>query len=165
MTGISKATQEAVRASLHPELAQRMDRVLKACGGRLVMLSGHRAPAEQARLYEKGRRVVWSADWRPISELIIDRAKIVTNARPMSSAHNYGPSRAVDCVLDPALVVVRERKGRPDLWETGTPEARAAWDAYGEAVRAEGLVWGGSWKMRDLPHAELLDFRSKQWDV
>jgi hypothetical protein len=67
-------------------------------------------------------------------------------------------------VLDPALVVVRERKGRPDLWETGTPEARAAWDAYGEAVRAEGLVWGGSWKMRDLPHSELLDFRSKKWD-
>lgn len=162
---ISQAKQNAVLASLRPELAARMERVLKACGGRLVMLSGHRPPAEQAKLYEKGRRVVWSADWRVMSEAVTDRTKIVTNAVPMSSAHNYNPSRAVDCVLDVDKVHVTEREGVRDAWCTSTDEAKKAWADYGEAVKAEGLVWGGSWRMRDLPHAELVDFRGKQWNA
>lgn len=30
-----------------------------------------------------------------------------------------------------------------------------AWDIYGEAVKAAGLTWGGDWKRKDLPHAQL----------
>lgn len=160
---ISQAKQNAVLASLHPELAERMGRALAAVGHRLVMLSGHRPPKEQAKLYEKGRRVVWSADWRVMSEAVVDRSKIVTNAVPMSSAHNYDPSRAVDCVLDTELVHVSEREGIPDMWCTSTREARKAWAEYGAAVKAEGLVWGGDWRMRDLPHAELESFRDPRW--
>lgn len=160
---ISQTKQTAARDLLHPELAARMARVLAACGGRLVMLSGHRPPKEQAALYDKGRKVVWSGDWRVMSELVVDQSKIVTNARPMSSAHNYSPSRAVDCVLDDTLVKVSIREGRPDLWCTSTREARKAWADYGAALKAEGLVWGGDWRMRDLPHAELPDFRAKVW--
>jgi hypothetical protein len=30
------------------------------------------------------------------------------------------------------------------------------WRLYGEAVKAVGLVWGGSWvSIKDRPHAEL----------
>ena len=164
MIGISTETQEAVRASLHPELAARMARVLAACGGRLVMQCGHRSPKGQAAAYDKGRKVVWSGDWRVMSEIVIDEREIVTNARPMSSPHNFSPSRAVDCVLNTAIVKVTTREGVLDMWCTKTAEARAAWDAYGDAVEAEGLVWGGNFRRRDMPHAELLDFRSKQWD-
>jgi hypothetical protein len=160
---ISQATQAAVLASLHPELALRMTRVLASLGGRLVMQSGHRPPAEQAKLYDRGRKVVWSADWRVMQEIVVDRAKIVTFARPMSSAHNFSPSRAVDCVLDTTVVEVTQREGRLDMWCTATCDAREAWADYGAAVRSEGLVWGGDWRMRDLPHAELPAFLDPRW--
>lgn len=29
------------------------------------------------------------------------------------------------------------------------------WASYGVLVESKGLVWGGRWKMVDLPHAEL----------
>jgi len=32
--------------------------------------------------------------------------------------------------------------------------ARQWWNTYGRAAEAHGLVWGGRWKMRDLPHVQ-----------
>ena len=29
------------------------------------------------------------------------------------------------------------------------------WEKYGASARAHELIWGGDWKMRDLPHVEL----------
>ena len=28
------------------------------------------------------------------------------------------------------------------------------WETYGRAAEAHGLVWGGRWRMRDLPHVQ-----------
>lgn len=62
--------------------------------------------------------------------------KIITNAKGGDSMHNYGI--AFDCapVVDGQAVW-----NDMDLWEKIA--------AIGEAL---GLVWGGRWKMRDLPH-------------
>ena len=155
--------QTALIEQCHPELQARIGRVLEAMGGRMVPISAYRPPAEQARLYERGRRVVWSADWRILSEAVVDRKRIVTHAAPMQSAHNFGPARAIDCVLNTALVDVTEREGVPDAWCTSTKQAAETWAEFGRLVVEHGLVWGGGWKMRDMPHAELPDFRGKQW--
>lgn len=157
--------QIALLDQCHPVLRERMSAILERLGGRMVPISAHRPPAEQARLYERGRRVVWSADWRILSEAVVDRKRIVTHAPPMQSAHNYKPARAIDCVLNTAVVDVGEREGVPDAWDTTSKQAVETWAEYGALVVAHGLIWGGGWKMRDMPHAELLDFRSKQWDT
>lgn len=156
--------QLALLDQCHPELRARMTEILERLGGRMVPISAHRPPSEQARLYEKGRRVVWANDWRILSEAVIDRKRIVTHAPPMQSAHNYSPSRAVDCVLNTALVDVGLREGVRDAWDTTSKQAVETWAEYGSLVVAKGLIWGGGWKMRDMPHSELLDFRGKQWD-
>jgi hypothetical protein len=156
--------QLALMEQLHPELRARMTEILERLGGRMVPISAHRPPSEQAKLYEKGRRVTWANDWRILNEAVVDRKRIVTHAPPMQSAHNYSPSRAIDCVLNTAIVDVGLREGVRDAWDTTTKQAVETWAEYGSLVVAKGLVWGGGWKMRDMPHAELLDFRGKQWD-
>jgi hypothetical protein len=156
--------QLALLEQCHPELRARMTEILERLGGRMVPISAHRPPSEQARLYEKGRRVTWANDWRILNEAVVDRKRIVTHAPPMQSAHNYSPSRAIDCVLNTALVDVGLREGVRDAWDTTSKQAVETWAEYGSLVVAKGLIWGGGWKMRDMPHAELLDFRGKQWD-
>lgn len=156
--------QLALLEQCHPELRARMTEILERLGGRMVPISAHRPPAEQAKLYEKGRRVTWANDWRILNEAVVDRKRIVTHAPPMQSAHNYSPSRAIDCVLNTSLVDVGLRDGVRDAWDTTSKQAVETWAEYGSLVVAKGLIWGGGWKMRDMPHAELLDFRGEQWD-
>jgi peptidoglycan L-alanyl-D-glutamate endopeptidase CwlK len=82
-----------------------------------------------------------------LSNIIIDigaqqNTKWKTNACPGESFHNYG--EAVDGV--PIV------NGRP-VWNY--EENPMVWDIYGKAVKNAGLEWGGDWKKKDLPHAQL----------
>ncbi|MCT4636249.1 MAG: M15 family metallopeptidase [Bacteroidales bacterium] len=82
-----------------------------------------------------------------LSNIIIDigaqqNTKWKTNACPGESFHNYG--EAVDGV--PIV------NGRP-VWNY--EENPRVWDIYGKAVKNAGLEWGGDWKKKDLPHAQL----------
>ncbi len=164
-------TQAAIVAQLHPALRLRLEHILAGLEGRLVPFAGHRKPEEQARLYEKGRTVVWGEGWSIVDQAIVDKKKVVTYAPPFKSAHNFSPARACDCVLNPAAfpagLAVVEHAGRkyPNLWDTKTPEAKAAWEDYGIHAREVGLVWGGDWKMKDLPHVELPNFASDEWNT
>jgi hypothetical protein len=158
--------QLALMEQLHPELRARMTEILERLGGRMVPLSAHRSPAEQAAIYQYGRtKITWSKDWKILAGgKPIEGQRRRTKAAPMQSAHNYSPSRAVDCVLNTSLVDVGLHEGVRDAWDTTTKQAVETWAEYGALVVAKGLIWGGGWKMRDMPHAELLDFRGKQWD-
>lgn len=73
------------------------------------------------------------------------------------SPHNYG--LACDFVLDTKKIKVRERmwngKMYPDAWDYETPEAKAAYDRFGELAESIGLEWGGRWKFLDVPHVQL----------
>ena len=167
------AKEQAILTSLHPELRARIDRVLSAMGGRMSPFCGVRSAKEQADLFAQGRKVVWGKDFEVVSHVIINKELVRTNAKPWSSAHNWTPSRAVDCVLNTQIVKANPRKGYtvPDLWDTTAPEAAATWKDYARLVKAEGLVWGGDFKSKsgkplvDMPHAELPDFRDEKWNV
>jgi peptidoglycan L-alanyl-D-glutamate endopeptidase CwlK len=67
----------------------------------------------------------------------------VTNARGGESAHNFGI--AADLVLDGYM----DRAGlQPDY-------RPASYDLLGHLCPKHGLVWGGSWQFKDLPHVQL----------
>jgi peptidoglycan L-alanyl-D-glutamate endopeptidase CwlK len=71
---------------------------------------------------------------------------IVTRAGPGMSAHNFG--LAVDLVRDGYV----DRAGlQPDY-------RPSSYDALGPVVAKHGLVWGGTWQFKDLPHVQWPDF-------
>lgn len=154
-------TQNSILEQLHPELRERIERVLMQLSGRLVPLCGHRDPHVQLERYKVGRIVKLAEDGLTVLSSTRTGGRIVTKALPMQSPHNYDPALAVDCVLDPDRVMVGphpENPRLPNLWETRAKytEATKAWADYGAAVRAAGLVWGGDFKgLKDLPHAEM----------
>lgn len=63
---------------------------------------------------------------------------IVTNCDGVKRKSKHQSGRAADIVF------------RSKPWDSNHP-----WDAIGEEAERVGLVWGGTWKMRDLPHVEL----------
>jgi hypothetical protein len=88
----------------------------------VYLFEAYRSPELQALYYARGRTIV-------------PPEKPVTNARSnLYSWHGYG--LAVDCIS--------RSKGwdQPEDW----------WAAVAQEFELEGCRWGGSWKMRDLPH-------------
>lgn len=125
-------------AGVHPELAQKIARVLSAMnmlGHRMIITDGLRTLEQQQALYAQGRTKGKSG-------------AIVTNAdgvkkKSNHQAKNDGFGHAVDCAFIGA-------DGKPS-WADSHP-----WKAYGENCKAVGLVWGGDFKsIVDKPHAEL----------
>lgn len=121
---------------LHPTLREKITRILKgmeALGWKMIITDGVRTTEEQVALYAKGRTTV---------------GPVVTNCDGVIKKSNHqvhpdGFGHAVDCCF-------LDSKGLP-TWDHTYP-----WKLYGEAVKASGLVWGGSWvSLADLPHAEL----------
>lgn len=128
---------------LHPAMQAQAALVLEKAheaGVDLLVTCTRRSLDEQARLYAQGRTTP---------------GPIVTRAKPGESAHNVG--LAMDCVP--------MRDGKP-VWGTKLKSDRDLWAAYGAAVRAAGLVWGGDWRggLVDLPHAEFPDWRNNRWN-
>lgn len=89
--------------------------------------SGYRGLNDQALLYAKGRTVP---------------GRIVTNAAPGNSAHNWG------CATDWA-------EFRPG-YKGQDPWAKANWPEFAAAVKTAKMKWGGDFKeLVDRPHCEL----------
>lgn len=93
-------------------------------------ISGFRSYSEQNSLYEHGRTTP---------------GKIITNAKGGESSHNFGI--AVDVALDSST-----DRGLQPMWNA---------DDY-EPLRAlslkHGLVWGGTWKIRDCAHIQIPNY-------
>jgi peptidoglycan L-alanyl-D-glutamate endopeptidase CwlK len=87
---------------------------------------------EQAHLYMQGRTMP---------------GRIVTYAKPGSSAHNYG--MAFDfCFAGKTL-------------EECYPKDPARWDRVGLVGESVGLAWGGRWKkLKDRPHFERPEWKA-----
>ena len=91
-------------------------------------ISGYRTPAEQMRLWTQGRTRT---------------GKIVTNARALESAHNYGI--AVDFVKDGFI----DRAGLQPDWRA------ESYEPLDVACDLHDLEWGGRWtKFPDRPHVQ-----------
>lgn len=95
---------------------------------------GLRTMEEQAALYRKGR------DGKG--------GKIVTNAGPFQSYHNYG--LALDyCLLHP------DGKASWSIKEDLDDDGIADWYEVATAFKVEGWEWGGEWnKFKDHPHVQ-----------
>ncbi len=115
---------------LVPPAAARARKFLQAAndnGIDLLVTSTLRDSAAQAALYAQGRT-------KP--------GKIVTNAKPGQSWHNWG------CALD----VVPLRNGKP-VWGTTTDVDKALWNKIGQLGEQAGLEWAGRWvRFREYAH-------------
>lgn len=97
-----------------------------AAGIDLLVTSTYRDHESQAALYAQGRTAP---------------GKIVTNAKPGQSWHNWR------CAMD----VVPLRNGKP-VWSS-TGEDAKLWQRVGELGESVGLEWAGRWKsFRELAH-------------
>lgn len=113
-----------------PPAAARARRFLQAAndnGIDLLVTSTLRDHAAQAALYAQGRT-------KP--------GRIVTNAKPGQSWHNWG------CALD----VVPLRNGKP-VWGTTADPDRQLWERVGQLGEQAGLEWAGRWRrFREFAH-------------
>lgn len=95
----------------------------KAAGIDVILTSTYRDRESQAALYNQGRTAP---------------GRIVTNARPGQSYHQYR-------VAFDFVPVVNGKAAWNDL---------ALFRRLGEMGESLGLEWGGRWKFRDLPHLQ-----------
>ena len=111
---------------LLPMVRTRVDKFLELCdenGIDLLVTSTYRDHESQGELYEQGRT-------RP--------GKVVTNAKPGESWHNYR------CAIDVVPLV----NGKPN-WDGSDP----IWQTIGELGEKAGLEWAGRWRtFRELAH-------------
>jgi peptidoglycan L-alanyl-D-glutamate endopeptidase CwlK len=121
---------------LHPILQPLAIQFLADCkeaGITAFLTCTYRSSAEQDDLYAQGRT-------KP--------GKRVTNAKGGQSQHNTTlqgkpAARAFD-------IAIKNRDGTVN-WDASHPH----WKQVGVIGKEIGLVWGGDWKIRDLPHFEL----------
>jgi peptidoglycan L-alanyl-D-glutamate endopeptidase CwlK len=117
----------------HPELKVRVIRLVEALaheGLTVILTQGVRSVAQQQALYAQGRT-------RP--------GKVVTNCDGLIKVSNHQPK------LDGYgyAVDVAWRNAHGDItWE-------GPWETLGRLAQAHGLVWGGTWRWKDLCHLEL----------
>ena len=111
---------------LLPMVRTRVDKFLELCdehGIDLLVTSTYRDNASQEELYAQGRT-------RP--------GKVVTNAKPGESWHNYR------CAIDVVPLV----NGKPN-WDGSDP----IWETIGELGEKAGLEWAGRWRtFKELAH-------------
>lgn len=126
-----ESVSEAKLSLVNPELARRVRQLETLFGGELVVVQGLRSWAEQQAIWLKGRDAQGN---------VVDASRIVTNAPPGHSWHEFG--LAVDCV---PRILINEPNWAPD---------DALWVRYGSCAETAGLVWGGRWKRPDRPHVQ-----------
>jgi peptidoglycan LD-endopeptidase CwlK len=126
---LDKASMDRL-AKVYPELRDRWvrahDDMLKLHGYQVLCSQGLRTWEEQAKLYAIGRT-------KP--------GKVVTNAKPGSSWHNFG--LAVDAYF----------AGKDPYLEHAPDKGKFLWSEWGRLGKVHGLVWGGDWEsFPDRPH-------------
>ena len=127
LSDAQKRRNERNLESLHPDVRELARRHLELCASEgidLLVVQAYRGMEQQAALYAKGRSAP---------------GKIVTNARPGYSWHNFGRAYDVAVIEDGKL-----------LWD-GPKYARPG--AIGKEL---GLAWGGDFRSvrGDLGHFE-----------
>lgn len=114
---------------LHPAFRPKAEEFIKAAnvvGLDVLVYCTVRTMQEQEVLYEQGR---------------IKPGKVITNARPGESAHNWG------FAFDGAPLV----GGKID-WDPENP----VWQQYGKLAVNLGLEWAGNWvHFKEYPHIQL----------
>lgn len=122
-------------AKAHPRLRKELLAIFNEIGQCLTegvscrATSVFRSPSEQAEIYAIGRT---------------KKGKIVTNAKPMQSYHNYG--LAVDIVL------IKDGKAVYDTKADMDGDGKSDWIEVVNVFKKYGWEWGGDWRFSDPPH-------------
>lgn len=132
---------------LHSAFRPFVDNWLAACdaaGLDILVTCTHRSLDEQQRLYEQGRTMP---------------GKVVTNAKPGQSAHNFALAGGKPASL--ALDFVPLVNGKP-VWDGKHPH----WTRAGELAESCGMEWAGRWKrFKELPHIQHRAWKSIKSEV
>lgn len=132
---------EKTIATLHPAVQPKFRAFMVAAqelaeikGLEYRGISGLRSMEEQARIYAQGRTTP---------------GRIVSNAKPGSSFHNFG--LAMDCG------VFKKNGARFDYLDKTSPATADRFHRLaGAMAKAHGLRWGGTFRnFEDIPHFEL----------
>lgn len=109
-------------------------------GKQIRVTDGFRDFAEQWEVWSKGRFKNHQGNWE-----IRNKKLVVTYAMPGQSLHQYG--LAIDsCFMGED----------PYLEKLPKSESAILWQLYGKSLHAQGLDWGGYWKIPDRPHCQLM---------
>lgn len=126
-------------AEVYPELARRivrLDGILTQQGIIIRVVQSLRPYSVQMTLWRQGRDAAGN---------VIDRSKVVTNARPEQSWHTYG------CAVDVAPDNPSLPGYQPD-WNVTHP----SWKQIEEGGESLGMVSGADWRtFPDAPHLQL----------
>lgn len=108
------------------QLLQTLEILVQTVGINVRLTCGFRSISEQQEIYDQGRT-------KP--------GKIVTDAEPFQTFHNYGIA-ADFCFRgqDPYLAI--------------TVNADNIWEKVGNIAIQNDLTWGGTFKFKDKPHLE-----------
>jgi peptidoglycan L-alanyl-D-glutamate endopeptidase CwlK len=126
---------------LYPEFRVKVEAILKDLAlwckahwpeAKPVISEGYRSTARQQELWRQGRSA---------SGKVINQAAIVTHRDGVKSPSNHQSALAVDIVAE---------VGGNLTWDC----PHAFWMYLGHLARAQGLEYGGDWRMRDYPHVE-----------
>jgi hypothetical protein len=134
---------------VHPVAKRKFQAVLQDVRGSglpLLVWEVFRSREQQRALYAQGRA---DAELRKAGftddEITKYRKQGYLSTKPiitkLLNPKYHGTGRAMDCCW---LVDGQPSWNVPNEW----------WQTYGRAAEAHGLVWGGRWKMRDLPHVQ-----------
>jgi len=147
--------------------AYRLQEIIDRDGLPMRLMEARRKFTTQRDYFMKGR-----GDSHGIT-VVVDKSKVITQARPGQSPHNWG--LAVDYVIDTdhAHPYWAEEALPTGAWDTGydgktlaRPNVKLVWERYGRAVKEADLEWGGHWKFVDMPHAQLFGwdrYRPANW--
>lgn len=144
MSYTDKVTLERIQL-LHPKVRNEAQEIYKEICNRLTRKSHCRFSStlrtfkEQQAIYDQGRT-------KP--------GKIVSNARPGTSFHNYG------LAIDIVLLIDKDDDGYYETasWDTAgdyDKDGKADWLEVVQVFKEFGWVWGGDFRsFRDFPHFE-----------
>lgn len=125
MDNFKKAERDLSR--LYPDIKTRISKVLvdmKQHYKEMFVTEGFRSFERQNYLYAHGRT--------------LEDTKIITNAKPGESFHNYG------LAIDLAFKDI-------EPWSAQHP-----WDDFGRIAKSHGFLWGGNFtSFKDRPHIQL----------
>lgn len=119
---------------------------LRGHGGQWYVTECYRTKARQRFLYAKGRSTptLRKAGFTD-AEIKVYRAEgALASGGRVTNVLNSKHCQGVACDVVPII------NGKLD-W--GAPDE--IWALVGSSAKAHGLTWGGTWKMRDMPHVEL----------
>ena len=143
---MDKVTQERI-SKLHPSVRAEMAKIINECDKALTgrakvrITQGLRTFQEQSDLYAQGRS---------------KSGRIVTNAKPGQSIHNYGFAVDICLIID----------GKTASWDTKADwdnDKLADWQECVQIFKANGWNWGGDWQsFKDMPHFEK---RGLKWQL